>query len=167
MEPFKITDIKEEMIELGKKLYAENVQKYPSERVEWMRNSIKQLATESFKKDFTIDELFYLSIYDYWVYGNTISEEIYFHFPYKTHKEKSEYMTFRSRLKLMKRINNFEDSFLFNNKYNSIENANYLKREMLPEKDVFSAKDVLFAHNDCDVFYWTYVAKRPFAQATH
>ena len=117
MEPFKITDIKEEMIELGKKLYAENVQKYPSERVEWMRNSIKQLATESLNKDFTIDELFYLSIYDYWVYGNTISEEIYFHFPYKTHKEKSEYMTFRSRLKLMKRINNFEDSYLFNNKY--------------------------------------------------
>ena len=34
------------------------------------------------------------------------------------------------------------DAFLFNNKYNSIENANYLKREMLPEKDVFSAKDI-------------------------
>lgn len=114
---FKFTDSREEQILLGKELFAEKRSKYPEERVAWMYKSISNLMTDKIRKSLTIDELFYLSIYDYWCYGNTISEEIYFHFPFKTHEEKREYMTFRTRLLYMKQLNNFNYSHLFNNKY--------------------------------------------------
>lgn len=117
MNAIKITDVNEERIEIGKSLYESKLLSYPEERVKWMYKSIEILATDDLKSKFSNEDLFYLSIYDYWVYGNTISEEIYFHFPIKSHEEKKEYMTFRSRLKYMRRINNWDYSHIFNNKY--------------------------------------------------
>lgn len=113
----KITDIRTEQVAIGKQLLEIKKSTYPKERVAWMRKTLKDLATESLLKDVSIDDLFYMCIYDYWVYGNTVSEEIYFYFPYKKHEEKMEYMTFRTRLLLMRQLNDFSVSYIFNNKY--------------------------------------------------
>ena len=131
MNTIKSTDVNEERIEIGKSLYESKLSSYPAERVRWMYKTIENLATDDLKSKFSNQDLFYLSIYDYWVYGNTISEEIYFHFPVKSHEEKKEYMTFRSRLKYMKRINNWDYSHVFNNKYET-----YLKYKDYYLRDV-------------------------------
>lgn len=119
MDAIRITDVKEERIQIGKALFESKPLSYPEDRVAWMRKTIRDLSTEEYRKAFSMDELFYLSIYDYWIYGNTISEEIYFHFPFKTHEEKKQYMTFRTRNNFMKILNPSEYAHYFNNKYDT------------------------------------------------
>lgn len=121
MEKIKITDDKQEQILLGKELYKKNPKTYPNERVLSMYKTIDSLASAELMRQYTKEELFFMSIYDFWVYGNTISEEFYFHFPHKTHAEKSEYTTFRTRLNYMYKINNKEDSYIFNNKWETYQ----------------------------------------------
>lgn len=119
MDFIKITDSRDEQIAIGKRLLIEKAGNYSEERVAWMRQSLESLATESLRSFVSLDDLFYISIYDYWVYGNNISEEIYFHFPYKTHAEKMEFMTFRTRLKDMALLNDRQYAHIFNNKYDT------------------------------------------------
>lgn len=94
-----------------------------------MCKTLESLATNSLRASISLDDLLYISIYDYWVYGNTVSEEIYFHFPFKSHDEKSEFITFRTRLLCMQKVNDFRDSYLFNNKYETYKlfNEYYLR----------------------------------------
>ena len=117
MEFLKISNDRDEQIAIAKKIVETKKKNYSEERVAWMRKSLESLATDSLRASISLDDLFYISIYDYWVYGNTVSEEIYFHFPFKSHEEKSEFMTFRTRNICMLKLNDFRDSYLFNNKY--------------------------------------------------
>lgn len=139
----KITDIRSEQIAIGKQLLTNMKLKYPKERVLWMRKTLEDLATETLKNDISLDDLFYLCIYDYWVYGNTVSEEIYFHFPYKKHEEKKKYITFRTRLLLMRQINDFKESYLLNNKYET-----YKKFKQYYFRDIIKIE----SENDYDKF---------------
>lgn len=121
MEPIKITNDFQEKIEIGKELYVSKSKAYTSDLVESMQKTIKELMTPKMLEDFTEEEIFFHSIYDFWVYGNTTSEEIYFHFPYKTHEEKLEYTTFRTRLFWMFQINDRSYQHVFHNKYETYE----------------------------------------------
>lgn len=117
METIKITDNREEKIQIGKQIFQAQSSSYTKEKINQIYKTIRDLSTEKLKQTFTEEELFFLSNYDFWVYGNTISEEIYFHFPFKTHEEKMEYMTFRTRQSCMKELNPKEYAHIFNNKY--------------------------------------------------
>jgi hypothetical protein len=119
MDSLKITDDRREQIQIGKELFQLKKSSYPDERVKWMYGSIESLMTDVLRKSFSVEDLFYMSIYDYWCYGNTISEEIYFHFPFKTHEEKKKFMTFRSRLNYMRILNPPKYAHYFNNKYDT------------------------------------------------
>lgn len=121
MEPIKITDSFEEQVQIGKDLYASKCKVYTPELVESMRKDIKELMTPKVAKDFSEDDIFFHSIYDFWVYGNTTSEEMYFHFLDKTHKEKLEYTTFRTRLYWMFQINDRSFQHVFHDKWETYE----------------------------------------------
>lgn len=136
MEKIKITDDKLEQINIGKALFNNNPKSYSTERVSSMYRTIEDLAGAELLSHYTKDELFFMSIYDFWVYGNTISEEFYFHFPKKSHEEKSEYTTFRTRLKYMYKINKKEDSYIFNNKWET-----YKKFKDFYHRDIILIQD--------------------------
>ena len=121
MDFIKITDDRDEQIAIGKKIVELKKSNYSNERVAWIRKSLESLATDSLRATISLDDLFYVSVYDYWVYGNTVSEEIYFHFPFKSHEEKMEFMTFRTRNMCMLKVNDFKQSYLFNNKYETFK----------------------------------------------
>ena len=121
MEKIKITDNFAEKLHIGRELFEKYPQKYPQERVDDMYRQIRALMTDSMAKKFSEDDVFFHSIYDFWVYGNVISEEIYFHFLYKTHEEKKKYTTFRSRLVWMYQINDKSLAHLFHDKWETYE----------------------------------------------
>lgn len=112
-----ITDDRIEKINIAKRLIADKPNTYSKDRIEWIKKQISELKTPQLAHDFTDEELLYLSVYDYWVYGNTVSEEIYFHFPYKSHIEKSEYTTYCLRFNLLYQLNDRKLAYLFHDKY--------------------------------------------------
>ena len=101
--------------------------------------------------DLSKAQIFYKSIYDYWVYGNSCDEEFYYDFIHKTHAEKQEYMTFRLREKYCQHINRKEDAELFVDKYKT-----YLRFGKYYLRDVIQIRD----DGDYDAFL-QFVKKHP------
>lgn len=102
MDSIKITENKNEMMEIGKQI----VRDHPDIYTPLMVDKIKERIIAEFPKldDLSLDKFLYCSIYDYWVYGNNIDEEFYYEFYKKSHAEKSEYMTNRIRNIYMDKI---------------------------------------------------------------
>lgn len=121
MEPIKITDNFQEQVQIGKELFLSKSKVYTKELVESMRKEINGLMTQKMRSEFTEDEVFFHSIYDFWVYGNNTSQEIYLGFLYKTHKEKLEYTTARSYLYYIFKINDRSFQHVFHNKWETYE----------------------------------------------
>lgn len=119
MQVIEITDDFSEQVRIGRHLtiLPELGKYYPHERIQWMRDTLHGLITPRIARDFSEEDLLYHSVYDYWVYGNDIAEEIYYHFPYKTHFEKKEYVTLRTRwLWMYSFVNNKNEAYIFNDK---------------------------------------------------
>lgn len=93
MEFIKVVHTKEQMIEIGRRIVAERQDIYTPLMLEKI---MKRIVREFPDKESTFcEEVLYSSIYDYWVYGNNIDEEFFYHFYEKTHEEKKSYMTDR------------------------------------------------------------------------
>lgn len=104
---------------------------YTSRVVEVIRRNIDlYMPTSSADEK---ENAFYRSIYDYWVYGNTISEEFYYNFLAKTHAEKSEYIVMRNRVIYCDHLNDKETAKQYlDNKYNTYKLLKkYYKREAI------------------------------------
>ena len=130
MENIKITDIHSEMEEIGRELF-QNKQHIYTEKLQneiyAVIEKVYPAATPEEK-----DGIFYRSIYDYWVYGCNINEELFYHFAEKTHKEKCEYITVKNRFPYMHHINKKEDAHLLNDKYEAYQILKpYFKRDMI------------------------------------
>ena len=89
MQKIKITDNISEMTEIGKEIVASKPELY----TEPLKKVIKRGCEKIYRiyKDVSPNDMFYKSIYDYWVYGSIIDEELYFGFYNKPHSEKSNY----------------------------------------------------------------------------
>ena len=73
MNNILVTENKAEMIEIGKKLFASKPETYRPNIISGMKNHITRVmptANETEKEN-----IFYQSIYDFWVYGTNIGEE--------------------------------------------------------------------------------------------
>lgn len=110
-----ITDDKAKMIEIGKEICLTKKEVYNSKMINSIYNTINSVLPTATKEE--IDEVFYLSIYDYWVYGNNIGEEFFYNFYNKNHLQKSSYITFRNRFLYIWHLNNKTDAHILNNKY--------------------------------------------------
>ncbi len=130
MNSIKITAEKAEMISIGKELFEENSRVYNERMLSIIRKTIDANmpnATDAEKED-----KFYQSIYDYWVYGNNIAEEFYFHFDNMSHEEKCEYVTYRNQQLYIYHLNKKEDSVLLNDKFKTYNLFQpYYKREVI------------------------------------
>lgn len=128
-----ITDNPLEMEEIGREIVKEKENIYQPLMIETIYNAISSNlrgASEQQK-----NSVFYRSIYDYWVYGNSIDEEFYYDFLSKTHKEKSEYITFRLREKYCGYLNQGGDRDLFVDKYRTYQRfKKYYLRDVIQIK---------------------------------
>lgn len=125
-----ITDDRVKMIETGKDIFAQKKEIYNSKMVNTIYHSIKNIYPKATKEE--TEEFFYISLYDYWVYGNNINEEFFYKFYQKKHKEKDSYITFRNRFLYIWHLNNKNDAHILNNKYETYRRLKkYYKRDMI------------------------------------
>lgn len=129
----RITDKKDEQVAIGKLIVNGNPNIYSGEVVCSIKDIIKK---SSFDKNMvTSEELFYISIYDYWAYGVNTPEEIFYSFYKKTDKEKKSYLTFRSRFEYVYKLNDIKDKHILNNKYETYQILKqYYKRDVIQVK---------------------------------
>ncbi len=93
MEQLKITENKNEMSEIGRQIANEHKDIYTPLMLSKILAKIEAELPEKSCEEKEI--IMYISIYDFWVYGNNIDEEFYYNFYEKTHEEKKSYMTYR------------------------------------------------------------------------
>ena len=91
-----ITDNRGEMEKIGRRIFDENTHIYNEKIVKEMHSFMNEVMPVSLAEE--KDLFFYGSIYDYWVYGNSVREEFYYDFIHKTHQEKQTYLTMRKRM---------------------------------------------------------------------
>ncbi len=135
MEKIQITNDHGEMIKIGKELFEKHKEIYSDAKRLRSITDIIDLhmpnATEVEKQD-----VFFRSIYNYWVYGNSIKEEFYFNFADKTHDEKKEYITYRNRFPYMRHLNSVENRHYLDNKWEAYELMKpYYRRDAILIKD--------------------------------
>ena len=130
----KITDNILEMEQIGRKIYEEKSKIYTPLMVKTIYDNIDSYMKGASEKE--KESIFFRSIYDYWVYGNSIDEEFYYHFYSKTHAEKSEYLTFRLREKYCGYLNQGGDRDLFVDKYRTYQKfKKYYLRDVIQIKN--------------------------------
>lgn len=78
------------------------------------------------------EEMTCKGIYDYYVYGFTLEQQIYYHLYEKCHDEKKEYMTVKSEFLYKAHLNTVKDQKLLEDKYEAYKLLKpYYKREMV------------------------------------
>ncbi len=129
-----ITDNPMEMEEIGREIVKEKANIYHPLMIETIYNNINSQMKDASEEE--KDSVFYRSVYDYWVYGNSIDEEFYYDFLSKTHEEKSEYITFRLREKYCGHLNEGGDKALFVDKFRTYQAfQKYYLRDVIQIKD--------------------------------
>lgn len=119
MRQIEITEDLEKIIKIGKELKEEKSNIYQPNVLLEITGTIDKYMPESSEE--VKDAMLYRSIYDYWVYGNTISEEFYMGLKDKSHEEKLAYVPFRWRMKFVDFINDRKDEHFFRNKYEAYQ----------------------------------------------
>ena len=142
MEKIEITDLFERQVAIGKKLFEQHHEIYNDLMIASITNVINDVVSKRPDlANMNKDDIFYHSIYDYWVYGNNISEEFYFGFLRKTHLEKQKYITFRQRYEYILHNSDNSASKILKNKYDVYcLFRDYFKRDVIKisSRDDFS-----------------------------
>lgn len=137
MDSIIITNDIREQVKIGRELFQIKANVYTPHMVSIVKKAIDRIVQGSSYYsikwgNITKEDLFFISIYDYWVVGNNVSEELYYDFPSRTYEEKMEFLTLRTRLLYMDYLNNKDDAHLLNNKYEAYEILKpYYKREVI------------------------------------
>ena len=143
-----ITENKEEKIAIGKSIFEEKTNIYTDNIVKTIRDTIDRLHTDNVS--LTKEEMFFLSIYDYWAYGNDIGEEYYLGYWNKTHEEKLEYTNLRMKTIYVNHLNKKEDAHILNDKYEAYETfKEFYMRDVIKieaEKDFLKFCDFVEKH---------------------
>ncbi len=139
-----------EMRRIGEDIWNANPEVYNDRR----RALLNQMLNEEMPSasDKEKEEMLYISIYDYWMYGANLKEVFSLHFMEKTHEEKMEYLTFRNRFLYMAQLN--DDSYakeVLVDKYNAYLHfkEDYLRDVICIEKeeDFDAFKDFVKKHH--------------------
>lgn len=117
MNGITITDNVNEMIKIGKEIFSAKSDIYDERMKNIVLNAIDEFMPADKYSQAEKEDMYYRSIYDYWVYGNNIREEFYYKFHEKKHDEKKNYITWRNRFQYIYQINDINDKHLVNDKY--------------------------------------------------
>ena len=132
MHDIEFTDQYDEQVRIGKALLEENPAIYTDVRLNDMRQLLKRLMTPKLTRQFDETEFLLHTIYDYWAYGNDLSEDIYLGFYKKSHEEKLEYMTLRKCVLWAAHFDNRIAVRLLENKYEAYQFLHdYYKRDVV------------------------------------
>lgn len=130
MNRIEITNDREKMISIGKRICEEKASLYD--------NRMRKLILDDMSKyvpnisEAEKERFFYQSVYDYWVYGSSIKQFFFYGFYHKSHEEKNEYLTQRNRLPYIYYLNRKEDSYLLEDKYEAYTHLKqFYKREII------------------------------------
>lgn len=115
MNKIKITDNIEEQVSIAKEICEEKASLYDERMKNLMFEDLKKY-TKGLEKD-EVSNLFYRSVYDYWVYGVSIKQFFFYGFENKKHEEKKDYLTMRNRFAYTYHLNNKDDWYQLENKY--------------------------------------------------
>lgn len=153
-----IVDDSSSQEEIGRKIVSARQDVYSAATIKALKQSIVRIRMQSrggcngggvVISD--LDAAFYRSVYDYWVYGNSVAEEFYYRFPEKTHEEKRLYLTERSRYQYYFFLNRKSDLHLLGNKFEAYTAlTDYYKRDviMVRNPEDYSAFAQFARHHD-------------------
>ncbi len=87
-------------------------------------------------KEIGADDLFIHCVYDYWTYGITANEELFYRFPLLTHEQKKQYFTCHNHFIYLNRLNKKADQHLLQNKIEAYERLKpYYRRDVIELRD--------------------------------
>lgn len=141
MERIIITEDKEEIVSIGKQIYENKIDVYNDRMKKIIFGEIDNYLPNSSEEE--KNDVFYKSIYHYWVYGASIKEFFFYDFDNKTHDIKNTYLTQRSRLPYTYYLNDKKDFDLLEKKYEA-----YKLLKPFFKRDVINISD----SKDYDVF---------------
>lgn len=125
-----LTDNKNEMILQGKELFKRHEELYTESMVKIIDDSLLLHFPQATKLE--RENLFFESIYNYWVFGCSVDEFYYLGFYDKNANEKNEYITRRRHNELIKKTNNPDKRHICDNKYETYELlSDYYLRDMI------------------------------------
>ena len=149
MDRIAITNDTAEMVRIAKGIVEEKKKKYDAGLMDMIKADVRKRCPDLSEAD--AQELVYVTIYNYWVYGVSFDEYFYYDFAHKTHEEKLEYMTYRVRLIYGDKINKIEMKHLLMNKFETYE---YFKE--------FFKRDVTICRSDEDYpAFLDFIEKHP------
>lgn len=119
MNGIKITDNFEEMEKIGKNLIEEKCNIYKPEMLDTLRRTIEIYMPGAI--DLEKEKRLYRAIYDYWMYGASISEVFYLGFDSLNNEQKLEYATLRLKMAYYGFLNDTLLAHLFDNKEETYE----------------------------------------------
>lgn len=135
-----ITNNPKEQFKIGCQLMEEKRDIYNSRVVSKIEKTILDNMPSATQEE--RQSMFFRSIYDYWMYGNNISEEFCYRFYQKSHEEKITYLTYNNRMPYMYHLNDKKDAHYLNNKYDAyLELKKFYLRDviMLRSNEDFNA----------------------------
>lgn len=128
------TDNISEQIRIGKEIVREHPNIYSREVMRNIRETIEKLNKGS---EFSDEELCFISIYDYWIYGFTTEEVFYLNLLGKSEAEKQQFISHMDRINYMHHLNRAEDEHLLTNKFETYN----LLRDYFGRKVIYIEKD--------------------------
>lgn len=106
-------------IEIGKMIFENHPEQYTEKRVLGFKKDLNRIMPNADQCD--IENVFYHSVYDYWVHGNNLREDVFYHFAEKSEVENEEYITFRNRFNYYNYLNESSREILFKKKYETFK----------------------------------------------
>jgi len=123
-----ITEDNREIVEIGRRIAAENSLRYSS----GMREDFIKRFWEFLPDEHKLEDFYYSSVYHQQLYGASVVDYFIFRFEQRSHKEKMEYVTWYGRFVYMAFLNRDRDLHLLDNKYEAYELLRpYYKREAI------------------------------------
>jgi len=110
---YGITENKNEIIETGRLIAADNPLRYPDR----MRNEFMHKLWEFLPDEQKLNEKYYCAVYHQQIYGTSVMDYFTFRFEQRSHAEKMEYVTWYGRFLYMAFLNKDRDLHLLDNKF--------------------------------------------------
>ena len=124
------TDSKSEMVSIGREI----ADGYDQAWLQEIKNSLNCINNwERISGGlWTVEEVFYKAIYDYWAYGFSPGEQSQYQLLDKSHEEKSSYLSLNGKFTYLSRLNKKADMHLLEDKFEAYQLLKpYYKREVI------------------------------------
>ena len=112
------TDDLREQAAIGKEILRERPEVYTREVTDEIYSIIRSYGVPD---SFTAEDIFFISLYNYWRYGFVTKEVFYFDLLHKKHEEKETYISNMNKLNYTRHLNKREKEYLMADKYETYQ----------------------------------------------